>query len=279
MSIVPLEHVTFVGLSSEKDRLLDDLHTRGCLELIPLGTATKDSASGGPSSEAREALKFLLSCPQRRRQVRDAAKFDAESVERQALDLQKSIQALESERDFLLQRIADAKPWGDFRFPSLQEMGELRLWFYVVPHKDMPKVEATGLAWEVVRRDPRFCYVVVLEKTEPQSMPVPRVHLGARSSGGPQAAPRRGGTGHRGRPGGTGASDAMVPPFRASLGPTGGCRRPCQRGAADVRPRSAVRLRGLGAAGAVFGSWRSTRHETGSYSKAGRRLPMSARQR
>ena len=164
MSIVPLERVTFAGLSSEKDRLLDDLHARGCLELIPLGSDAKDVAGGGPSSEAREALKFLLACPQRRRQVRDDARFDAESVERQALDLQKSIQALESERDSLLQRIADAKPWGDFRFPSLQELGELRLWFYVVPHKDMPKVEATGLVWEVVRRDPRFCYVVVLDE-------------------------------------------------------------------------------------------------------------------
>ena len=181
MSIVPLERVTFVGLSPEKDRLLDDLHARGCLELIPLATDERVPASGGPSSEAREALKFLLSCPQRRRQVSDDARFDAESVERRALDLQKNLQSLESERDMLLERVANAKPWGDFHFSSLQEMGEMRLWFYVVPHKDMPKVEATELAWQVVRRDPRFCYVVVVQKTEPESMPVPRVHLGARS--------------------------------------------------------------------------------------------------
>jgi V/A-type H+/Na+-transporting ATPase subunit I len=178
MSIVPLQHVTFVGMSSDKDRLLDDLHTLGCLELIPLGTNERVSAIGGPSSQAREALKFLLSCPQRRRQVRDDARFKAEMVERQALDLQKRLHALEAERDFLIKRIADAKPWGDFRFPSIKEMGEMRLWFYVVPHKDMPKVEATGLTWEVVRRDPRFSYVIVLDKTEPQTMPVPRVHLG-----------------------------------------------------------------------------------------------------
>ncbi|MCR4414192.1 MAG: ATPase V, partial [Thermoguttaceae bacterium] len=181
MSIVPLERVTFVGLSCEKDRLLDNLHARGCLELIPLGSDAEGTADGGPSSAAREALKFLLTCPQRRRQVRDDARFDAESVERRALDLQKSIQALESERDSLVERISDMKPWGDLRFPSLQALNNLRLWFYVVPHKEMPKVEATGLVWEVVRRDPRVCYVVVLDKTEPQSMPVPRVHLGSRS--------------------------------------------------------------------------------------------------
>ena len=47
MSIVPLEHVTFAGLTSEKDRLLDDLHTRGCLELIPLGSDARDMVGGG----------------------------------------------------------------------------------------------------------------------------------------------------------------------------------------------------------------------------------------
>ena len=36
---------------------------------------------------------------------------------------------------------------------------------HVVPHKDMPQVEASGLAWETVRRDHRFRYVVVPSKT------------------------------------------------------------------------------------------------------------------
>ena len=181
MSIVPLDRVTFAGLTAEKDRLLDDLHQRGCLELIPLRGDGIEPAVGGPSSQAREALKFLLACPQRRRQVTDDTRFDAASVERQALDLLKRIQALESERDALVERMADAKPWGDFRFPTLQELGNYRLWFYVVPHKEMSKVEASGLAWEIVQRDHRFSYVVVVGKTEPLSMPVPRVRLGARA--------------------------------------------------------------------------------------------------
>jgi V/A-type H+-transporting ATPase subunit I len=182
MSIVPLERVTFAGLKAQKDGLLEHLQSLGCLELIPLEGDTRSLAHGGTSSQAREALRFLLDCPQRRRQVRDPARFDAEEVERQALELQKRIQALESERDWLISRLADAQAWGDFQFPSPQELNGLRLWFYVVPHKDMPKVEATGLVWEVVCRDLRFCYVVVLAKTEPQSMPVPRVHLGSSSA-------------------------------------------------------------------------------------------------
>jgi V/A-type H+-transporting ATPase subunit I len=179
MSIVRLERVTFAGLCPDKDRLLDDLHARGCLELIPLRSEADGAATGGPSSEAREALKFLLTCPQRRRQVREDTNFDARAVEQRALGLRDLIRELESERDALLQRLAAAKSWGDFRFPPLEELGGLRLWFYVVPRKEMPKVEASGLVWQVVRSDPRFSYVVVAAESEPQSMPVPRSHLGS----------------------------------------------------------------------------------------------------
>lgn len=183
MSIISLDRVTLAGLSSDKDRLLDDLQERGCLELIPFRADTKDTTGGGPSSQSREALKFLLACPQRRRQASDESRFNAEEVERQALGLQRQIQALESERDDLLLRVATARPWGEFQFPAPEELGDVGLWFYVVPHKDMPMVAASGLTWEVVRRDHRFCYVVVLSATEPESMPVPRVHIGARSPG------------------------------------------------------------------------------------------------
>jgi len=149
MSIARLERVTFAGVSADKDRLLDELHARGCLELIPLRSDVPADLGGGPSSEAREALKFLLACPQRRRQVRSDARFDVQAVERQALELRDRIHGLEAERDFLIQRLADFKPWGDFRFPAPNDLDDLRLWFYVVPHKDMPKVEASGLVWNV----------------------------------------------------------------------------------------------------------------------------------
>ena len=81
MSIVPLEHATFVGLTGDKEALLDDLHQFGSLEIIPLSSGTDLSAEVGPSSDAREALKFLLTSPQRRRQVSDHSLFNAAEVE------------------------------------------------------------------------------------------------------------------------------------------------------------------------------------------------------
>jgi V/A-type H+/Na+-transporting ATPase subunit I len=181
MSIIPLDCVTIAGLSTDKERLLDDLHAMGTLELIPLRGDTKPLANSGISSQSQEALKFLLACPHRRRQATDDARFEAAAVERDALELQKCIKELEAERDDLLLHLTDARPWGEFRFPTLKELGGVRLWFYIVPHKDMPHLEVCGLVWEVVRRDQRFCYVVIVSETEPESMPVPRVHLGDRS--------------------------------------------------------------------------------------------------
>jgi|GEM_PF-6990601 V/A-type H+-transporting ATPase subunit I len=47
MTIVPLERATFVGLSSEKARLLDDLHRFGSLQIIPLGGNENATVGGG----------------------------------------------------------------------------------------------------------------------------------------------------------------------------------------------------------------------------------------
>jgi V/A-type H+-transporting ATPase subunit I len=180
MSIIPLKKVTFLGLVAEKEKLLDTLQEMGCLELIPLTPEGERVVQEGPSQKAREALKFLLGCPQRRRQVRDRARFDAAEVERQVRDLQLRLQSLEAERDFLTKRITDLKPWGDFAFPSLEEMGGQRLWFYVVPHGEMTKVEALPFPWEIVQKDQLCCYVVVVLEKEPAEMPVPRSHLGSK---------------------------------------------------------------------------------------------------
>jgi V/A-type H+-transporting ATPase subunit I len=152
----------------------------GCLELIPLTQEREGVIHEGPSQRAHEALRFLLDCPQRRRQVRDRARFDAADVERQVLDLEHRLQALEDERDFLTKRIADLTPWGDFAFPPLEEMGGQRLWFYVVPHQEMKKMETLPFPWEVVWRDQLRCYVAVVSEKEPAEMPVLRSHLGGK---------------------------------------------------------------------------------------------------
>ena len=180
MSIVKMHKVTFIGITADRNRLLTDLQKMGCVHIIPLVSGSAALAEAAHTAGAREAMKFLHTYPQRRRQVLDKQRFDAVKVQQRTLDVRNRLHDLENERDFLIKRIQDMRPWGDFTFPSLREMGNQRLWFYVVPHKDMPKFEAAAPIWEIIRRDNRFCYVAVVSVKEPSEMPVTRVHLGSK---------------------------------------------------------------------------------------------------
>ena len=181
MSIVSLVKVTFYGHVDDREQVLADLQKFGCLHLIPLAPEKETLIKGGPSSRAREALRYVLSYPNQRRQVRNPAKFDAVAFEQQILELKDKTKDLEDERDFLVDRIDNLKPWGQFRFSPREDLKNLRLWFYVVPHKDMASVERTDLIREVVSRDNRFNYVVVVSENEPEEMPLPRVRTGNKS--------------------------------------------------------------------------------------------------
>ena len=112
---------------------------------------------------------------------RSPLKFDANATEQRALELLDKIQALADEKDFLMGRIADLRPWGEFSFPPREALNNLRLWFYTVPHKDMQKVESTDFIRQVIFRDNRFCYVVVISESQPEGMPVERVRTGNKS--------------------------------------------------------------------------------------------------
>jgi V/A-type H+-transporting ATPase subunit I len=181
MSIVRLDKVTFVGLAEDRERLLEDLQVLGCLHIEPFAAAGESqNVVDTGNAEAWEALQFLRDSPQRRRQMTDASRFDPLEIERKALDVKQRFQSLTDERDFLLKRIQDMRPWGDFEFSPLSEMGGLRLWFYVIRHRDLVLLHDLPLAYEIVRKDNRFTYLVAVSEDEPEGLPVNRTHIGAR---------------------------------------------------------------------------------------------------
>jgi V/A-type H+-transporting ATPase subunit I len=180
MSIVRLDKVLFIGLTEDRERSLEDLQELGCMHLESFGAESEIQNAVDTSAGAREALQFLHNCPQKRRQKKDAAHFDALETERKVHDVKQRLQALSDERDFLIKRIQDMQPWGQFVFSPLPEMSGLRLWFYVVPHRNMILLQNLSLVYEIVKKDNRFSYVVVVSENEPEGMPVPRTHIGSR---------------------------------------------------------------------------------------------------
>jgi V/A-type H+-transporting ATPase subunit I len=180
MSIVAVRKVTCYGPVEDKQALLEDLQALGVMHRIPLRSVPDTEEGAGPSAETRRAFRFLLQAPRRRRQVHDTRRFNAEAVEKRALEIEARLHQLRTERDDLLQHADALAPWGDFEFPDPAELGGLYFWFYMVPHYQLRELRNLGHPWAVVRRDSRVAYVVVLAQEEPTGMPVARAHTGGR---------------------------------------------------------------------------------------------------
>lgn len=178
MAIVPVSKVTIYGTADQKDAVLDGLQELGCMHLIDLkGTGEATRPTSNISAETHQAVKFLRACPTQRRRVTDDTGFQLDDVVKEVLRIEQHQQQSQEERDELTSAISSLTPWGSFHFPPAGELGDLRLWFYVVPHYRLRSLAEHDLAWHVVSRDHRFAYVVVVAADEPQGMPVPRIRL------------------------------------------------------------------------------------------------------
>jgi V/A-type H+-transporting ATPase subunit I len=176
MSIVDMRAVTLVGSRQHKDSVLADLQSLGFLHLL----AWDDTASQAETlpAEVRDALHFLETCPEQRRQLHDEGAFDAVAVTQEVLELKPKLHDLEDERDALQERINALKPWGDFQLPPLEDLAGYRLWFYEIPHPLVSHLQDVNVPWQCVHKDNRISYVVALSQNEPTGMPVKRTRTG-----------------------------------------------------------------------------------------------------
>lgn len=183
MSIVTLSKVTVYGPATEKDAVLDGLQGLGCMHLNNLRPAGTTEPAGPPPSypDARQALQYLRDSPVRRRAQRQRGTIDVEAVVKEVLQIRDRSRSLVDERDQLRKRIDDLGPWGNFDLPKWAGDGALRFWFYMVPHHQMRRLDAVARPWQVVARDHRFAYVVIIAAEQPVGMPGSPVSLDPRS--------------------------------------------------------------------------------------------------
>jgi len=182
MSIVALDKITLCGLLAEKRPVLEGLQAIGRLHLISLRPAPKEpeTALSARAEDAYKALRFLADTPVKRHQLTTDPAFDIDAVARQALAIRQQMRELGDRRDLLIKHIRQLEPWGDFRLPPADEFGGLQFWFYIVPLHRIPALQTLELPWQMVHKDHRFGYVVVMAKQEPpaHALPVPRTHTG-----------------------------------------------------------------------------------------------------
>ena len=182
MSIAKLSKVTLFGSSAQHKSALSDLQSLGSVHLISMREESRPVALTAPAwdESVAGALRHLIGAPRRRHQEIDPQNFNIEVIVKAALKNKEREREAADRRISLRSRINQLGPWGNFRLPPLDEMAGYRLWFYRISHADLKEVNKLTDPWEVVAKDHRFAYVVVIAKDEPRPevLPVLRTHAG-----------------------------------------------------------------------------------------------------
>ena len=181
MSIVALKKLTLCGLKPEKTEVLKKLQLLGGAHLIPLNNqdVSTEITTKKLTEKAVQALKYLIQCKKKRHQIYKGEKFVLNDIVHQVLQIQTDLRTLNDQRDFLIHRIEDIKPWGDFNLSTEADLGGIKFWFYIIP-KRLMKLLKDDLVFQIVHTDNTHYFVVVLAEQEPPStsVPVPRTHTG-----------------------------------------------------------------------------------------------------
>lgn len=187
MSIVNLGKLTLAGLLRERVAVLEQLQDLGCLHLVSLAEVAREpeTVPSAHAVDARRALRYLGDVPDKRHQVRADQDFDMPATVASVLANQDRLRLANDWRDALAQHIEALLPWGDFQLPDREALAGHNLWFYIVPEREMRLLDELSLPWQVVHKDNRQSWVVVIDRTEPpaDALPVPRAHTGAQSLG------------------------------------------------------------------------------------------------
>ncbi len=183
MAIVKLHKVTLYGIARQRDEVLERLQGLGCLHLIDLQEKSDVKMPEHPHrSVVHDALKYLNACPVQNSNQLTHYEHDCDCLEvsRRALEIKQRRQELSDERDHLVRSIEALEPWGNFEIPPDEELGGLRLWFYLIRRRQVSELANLDLAWQAVNEDHQFVYAVVVSPEEPQRVPGTRVELDRR---------------------------------------------------------------------------------------------------
>lgn len=170
MAIVPLQKVTFYGSVSDLDAVVGGLQQMGCLHLVDLsGQVANKPLEHADRNLVEEAIRYLEASPvqnsNQRQQYKD--NLNCLQVAHLALENQKLRDEVSDRHDQLQQQSLTLTPWGEFRWPDLQETAGVRLWFYIIPERELNILQNSALVWQLIRQEQQSVYVVILSVDQP----------------------------------------------------------------------------------------------------------------
>ncbi|WP_431023781.1 V-type ATP synthase subunit I [Halomonas sp. H5] len=181
MSIVAMRRMTLVGLLAHKSEILRRLQALGVAHVEDQGRVAGDEHR--EYAELLAALDYLMACPLRRRPQHSEPAPELGALLAEIRDNRLRREALQDRLTLLRRHRRELRPWGNFHFPPLEALAGQRLWFYSVPLGQRQAVEAITLPWQIVNRDHRSLYLVVIAAEEPplEAVPFERSHTGGLS--------------------------------------------------------------------------------------------------
>ncbi len=183
MSIAIFKKITLYGLSTDKLNILTQLQNMGCVHLVSINpdkATSLTSASTTLVDDIKKAVSYLKDSPEQAKPKKIQKQFDADEIVAATLKNQTCLREAIDRHDFLQERIKDLSVWGNFKLPSEGEIGDNRLWFYKIKHKDISRIPSDHIIQEI-HRDDMFIYLIVISPDEPSAdaFLVPRIHTGA----------------------------------------------------------------------------------------------------
>ena len=155
MSIVELIKVTLIGKTEEKSAVLGGLQNLGVLHLIPLTTSGSAVLSEGLPAKTVDSVRYLEQTKHRLKprllDGKIAPLVEVNAVVDEVLQHRKICREYQDKKDELQTFIKIRSEWGDFEFPSVDDMAGIRFWFYEVPRSQMRFMEESGLPYEVIK--------------------------------------------------------------------------------------------------------------------------------
>lgn len=171
MSIVPLQKVTFYGSLPDREAVVAGLQQLGCLHLVNFsGQDATKPMEHAERNLVDEAVRYLEACPVQNSNQRNQyiEGLDCLGAANLALANQQRRDVLNDQRDKLGEEIEALTPWGEFRWPDLSETRGVRLWFYVIPERELATLEKLDLSWQLIQLAAQQAYVVILSVDQPK---------------------------------------------------------------------------------------------------------------
>ncbi|MEM8667829.1 MAG: V-type ATP synthase subunit I [Planctomycetota bacterium] len=175
MAIVELQKLILCGTRGQQPSVLEQLQQLGCVHLVPF-QAPEELTRPIVQRRAKDAYRYLMRSPIKRRPTTDRSKFDRDQLIDELLQIRDRRAALSEEQDNLTQAVETLLPWGEFQMPPSDLIRPFRLHFYQVPLRDLKEIPA-DVVYEVVNQDGRFAYVIVIAEEPPESFVGDRVEL------------------------------------------------------------------------------------------------------